>query len=259
MSEIINTFKKIFKIIIIRFVTNIKFLDSAVKYSKGIGYQAPLKTEVEFLIGSNTNEFILFDIGANIGNFSLLVVELFPKSTVYSFEPSKATFDQLVQNIESQLQITAHPIAFGEDNKQASLYSNEVGSGMASLYNRNLNNPSIKFNQSEKIQVQKLDDWVAKNKVNPDYIKIDVEGSELSVLRGGTNTLRKVKAVQFEFGGTAIDAKTYFQDYYNFFTQLNFILYRYTPTGLLKIETYSEKEEIFEFMNYIAIPKKYSH
>jgi FkbM family methyltransferase len=257
MDKNSNLFKNLLKKVIIKIVTNIKFLDSAVKYSKGIGYQASLKSEVQFLINSNTstNTFILFDIGANIGNYSLLVAELFPKSTVYSFEPSKATFDQLVQNVKSQLHIIPIQIAFGEDSKQANLYSNQVGSGMASLYNRELNNSGIKFNQTEIIKVEKLDDWVAINKINPDYIKIDVEGSELSVLKGGTSTLRKVRAVQFEFGGTAIDAKTYFKDYYNFFTQLNFSLYRYTPSGLLKIEAYSEKEELFEYMNYLAIPK----
>jgi hypothetical protein len=127
---------------------------------------------------------------------------------------------------------------------------------MASLYKRELNNPGIESHLTEIIKVEKLDDWVATNKINPDYIKIDVEGSELLVLKGGTNTLRKVRAVQFEFGGTAIDAKTYFKDYYNFFTQLNFSIYRYTPSGLLKIEAYSEKEELFEYMNYLAIPKK---
>ena len=101
-----------------------------------------------------------------------------------------------------------------------------------------------------------MDNWVHQNRVMPDFVKIDVEGAELSVLRGGLNVLKNVKAVQFEFGGTAIDAKNYFRDYWNFFTGLNFKLYRYTPSGLLRIETYSEKEEVFEFMNYLAVPIK---
>lgn len=41
------------------------------------------------------------------------------------------------------------------------------------------------------------------------------------------------------------------------FVQINFSLYRYTPLGLLKIKNYSEKEELFEFMNYVAVPSRY--
>jgi hypothetical protein len=127
---------------------------------------------------------------------------------------------------------------------------------MASTYHRQFENSKIVFHRIETINVEKLDDWVHQNRIKPDFVKIDVEGAELSVLRGGINVLKNVKAVQFEFGGTAIDAKNYFRDYWNLFTELNFKLYRYTPSGLLRIETYSEKEEVFEFMNYLAIPIK---
>jgi hypothetical protein len=127
---------------------------------------------------------------------------------------------------------------------------------LASTYHRQFENSEIKFHLTEIINIEKLDNWVHKNGVMPDFVKIDVEGAELSVLRGAINVLRNVKAVQFEFGGTAIDAKNYFRDYWNFFTGLNFRLYRYTPSGLLRIETYSEKEEVFEFMIYLAVPIK---
>jgi FkbM family methyltransferase len=251
-----NFIKKISKLLIIRTVANFKFLESAINYSKGIGHQGSLESEINFLIGKDPGSFILFDIGANIGRYSLLVADLFPSSIIYSFEPSKATFDLLEDYTKYNLQINCIQTAFGENTKQADLYSDQLGSGLASLFNRDLSEFGIKFNKREVVKVQRLDDWVADNNITPDYIKIDVEGSELLVLRGAVNTLLNVKAVQFEFGGTAIDAKTYFRDYWNFFAQLNFSLYRYTPIGLLKIENYSEKEELFQFMNYIAVPPK---
>ncbi len=251
-----NFIKKYSTLVIVKLIPNSKFLEFTIRYSNGIGYQASLKSEVELLIGKDSNNFILFDIGANIGNYSLKVSTLFPGSTIYSFEPSKATFDLLKENTKLNLQINCVQTAFGEDTKQSELYSDQTGSGMASLYNRDLNAVGIKFNQSEVVNVQRLDDWVSNNGITPDYIKIDVEGSELSVLKGGINTLRNIKAVQFEFGGTAIDAKTFFKDYWDFFAQLNFNLYRYTPRGLLKIHTYSESEEIFEYMNYVAVPAR---
>ena len=249
--------KNISKLLIIKIVSNFKFLDSAIKYSKGVGHQGTLKSEIEFLIDKDSHSFILFDIGANVGSYSLLVADLFPSSTIFSFEPSKATFDLLEDNTKSNSRINCVQIAFGNDTKLADLYSDQIGSGLASLYNRELSSFGIKFSKSEVVKVQRLDDWVNSNNVNPDYIKIDVEGSELSVLKGGINTLLNVRAVQFEFGGTAIDAKTYFKDYWDFFVEINFSLYRYTPIGLLKIKNYSEKEELFEFMNYVAIPSRY--
>lgn len=242
------------KLTIAKLFNNLNFLDSVLKQSRGIGYIASLDLEVKYLVGLHNEKFTLFDIGANIGNYSLMVKKLFPKSVIYSFEPSKTTFDQLVQNTKSQLSINPYQIGFGEERKQANLYSNKVGSEMASIYLRQFENSEINFNCTETINIDKLDNWVYQNKVTPDFIKIDVEGAELSVLRGGINVLKNVKAVQFEFGGTAIDAKNYFRDYWNFFTELNFKLYRYTPSGLLRIETYSEKQENFEFMNYLAIP-----
>lgn len=249
-------FKKKIKIGIAQIFKRFKFLDTALKQSRGIGYSSSIETEIKHLIGSHKDDFILFDVGANIGSYSIMTAKLFPKSTIYSFEPSKATFHQLVQNVKSDISIFPFRIGFGEEKKKTLLYSDQLESGMASTYKRQFANSNIKFSHTETIEIVKLDDWVKRYKVTPDFIKIDVEGGELSVLKGAINALNRVKAVQFEFGGTAIDARIYFRDYWNFFTELNFKLYRYTPNGLLEIETYSEKEEIFEFMNYLAVPIK---
>lgn len=237
--------------------TNFDFMESLVNYSKGIGYVPSLKTEVTYLLSTNQKDFILFDIGANIGQYSKMVSEKYPKSRIYSFEPSKHTYRLLLDNIGDDIRIKPINIAFGEKNTRKNLYSNHDGSGMASFYQRVLENKSIEFNKIEIVEVVTLDYWVKLNKIIPDYLKIDVEGSELSVLNGGINTLRNVKAVQFEFGGTAIDARKYFRDYWNLFTGMNFSIYRYTPSGLMKIIEYSEKEERFEYMNYVAISNNY--
>lgn len=253
LKSISINFKNTIKLTIAKVFNRMNFLDSVLKQSRGIGYIASLETEVKYLIGSHNENFTLFDIGANNGNYSLTVAKLFPKSIIYSFEPSKFTFDQLVQNVKNELSITPYQIGFGEKRTKTNLYSDKVGSGMASTYHRQFENSEFKFHHIEKIDIDKLDNWVHQNRVMPDFVKIDVEGAELSVLRGGLNVLKNVKAVQFEFGGTAIDAKNHFRDYWNFFTGLKFELYRYTPSGLLRIETYSEKEEVFEFMNYLAV------
>jgi hypothetical protein len=68
--------------------------------------------------------------------------------------------------------------------------------------------------------------------------------------RGG---LAELKIVQFEFGGSNIDTRTFFQDYWYLFTDLNFAIFRISPKGLIRINAYAETDETFSTTNYIAI------
>jgi hypothetical protein len=83
----------------------------------------------------------------------------------------------------------------------------------------------IKFDFEERIQVNTLDEWVQNQStlVQPPILKLDVEGHELSVLTGGKEMLKKIQLVQFEFGGSNIDARTYFQDFWYFFADQTLI------------------------------------
>ena len=183
LKSINKKLKITIKLTIAKLFNNLTFLDSVLKQSRGIGYAASLDLEVKYLVGLHNEKFTLFDIGANIGNYSLMVKELFPKSVIYSFEPSKTTFDQLVQNTKSELSITPYQIGFGEDRKQANLYSNKVGSEMASIYHRQFENSEIKFNRTETINIDNFE-WD-----DIGLIKLDVEGNELAVLLGARKTI----------------------------------------------------------------------
>jgi hypothetical protein len=103
------------------------------------------------------------------------------------------------------------------------------------------------------VNVNTLDNWVSKTGIRPNLLKIDVEGFELQVLKGAEKTLKFVIVVQFEFGGTSIDSRNFFKDFWDFFEMNNFQLYRLTPLGLRKVSRYSEELECFKFSNYYAI------
>ena len=88
-------------------------------------------------------------------------------------------------------------------------------------------------------------------------MNLDVEGHELDVLEGFGKLILKTKLIQFEFGGCNIDTRTYFQDFWYFFLERNFIIYRITPRGFLRIRSYKEKYEFFQTTNYIALNKSF--
>jgi len=58
--------------------------------------------------------------------------------------------------------------------------------------------------------------------------------------------------IQFEFGGCNIDTRIFFQDFWYFFKNNNFEIYRITPFGAAHKECYREFEECFLTTNYLA-------
>ena len=219
----------------------------------------PSTPGVSHILGMQYNlPYCIFDVGANKGQYlNLLYNELLNRDfKIYSFEPSKYTFDILVKNSPNSSKVILNNIAFGKENGKFILYSNEKGSGLASLTKRKLNHFNIEFNESEEIQLTTLDDYCSQNNINHIHLlKLDVEGHELDVLEGSAKmfTNKSIDIVSFEFGGCNIDTRSFFQDYFYFFREQKMKIYRITPSGyLFPIEKYKEQYEQFITTNFIA-------
>ena len=174
------------------------------------------------------------------------------------FEPSSFHKKKLDNLFSSNNNIHINQLALSNKSGKQVLYSDKYGSPLASLTKRDLNHLNIDFEYKEEIQSQRFDEyWEKQNNPNTtiDYVKIDVEGHELSVLEGIGEFIKKIKLIQFEFGGSNIDTRTYFKDFWNYFNKYDFTIYRITPQGLLYISKYWEMDEIFLVTNYIAINK----
>jgi len=124
---------------------------------------------------------------------------------------------------------------------------------MASLIKRNLDHQKINFDIREEVEVMTLDEWSKLNRIVPDLIKIDVEGNELEVLKGGLETLQKAKIVQFEFGSCNIETKVFFKDLWYFISSHGFKIYRISSVRLIPILFCSEVNVFFGTTNFLAI------
>jgi len=196
---------------------------------------------------------VLIDLGGNIGLWSLEFKRVYPDSEIHILEPSSAAFKKLAANTKHQRNITIHNLAVDVENGSRLLHSDQPGSGMASFYERNLNHFGIEIKNTESVECTKIDDFIQQNGISPNCLKIDIEGHELSILRSVTSIGQKFRVILFEFGGCNIDSHTYFQEFWYFFEENNYKLFRVSPSGPKEVKSYNESLETFRTTNYIAV------
>ncbi|MEM5471108.1 FkbM family methyltransferase [Hoeflea sp. AS60] len=207
--------------------------------------------------GVDKRSLVLFDVGGNIGQWTLAAKQMHPSAQVHVFEPSASHLVKLRSSLDGLDGVKINPMALAAGEGEATLYKDADITGLASLTKRNLAHVGLSMELSETIKLGTLDDYCASHGITAiDMLKIDVEGHELDVLKGGSTMLdqRKVAVVQFEFGGCNVDTRTFFRDFYDFFEARNYAIHIAGPGGrLTPVRRYREFNEQFSTTNYIAI------
>lgn len=149
-----------------------------------------------------------YDIGANIGMFSLSVAMLYNKNVqVYAFEPSFSTFSSLMQNVAvNELDEVIHPysIALGSAKGLRNFnYKNLVAGESVHTLDSVVNQMGSSFVPAFRQQVASytLDGFVNDFEIAlPTHVKIDVDGGEWEVLQGMKKLLKGdcIKSVMIE-------------------------------------------------------------
>lgn len=215
-----------------------------------------------FLVNNISDEegTIIFDVGANKGDYSEALSKLFSNSLIYSFEPGPEAYNIMKNRLKGFKNIV--PFNFGFDNKigEKELYSyqNEGASEHATIYKSVFKDIHKNIDiSSHPVALFRLDSFCEKEGISKiDFLKVDTEGSELRVLQGCGDMLQegRIKIIQFEFNEMNIISKTFLKDFYDLLD--NYSFYRLIETGLLPLKEYQSFYEIFKFQNILAIRNK---
>jgi FkbM family methyltransferase len=137
----------------------------------------------------------IFDIGANIGWYSIAISKRFPKASIYAFEPLKNTFDILEHNVllNQVTNIHLHNFGFSNDNKTITFYS----SPYTSVSNSAKDITGEDGANEVACVVKKMDDYITNLNASIDFVKCDVEGAELFVYEGAKACINKFKPIVF--------------------------------------------------------------
>jgi FkbM family methyltransferase len=206
------------------------------------------------------NGGVLIDVGANQGNYSIEAIAVCPNLRVFAFEPHPITFELLNKNVARHQNIFTVNKGMSQEKGVRKLYdyANKNGSSHASLFQEVITelHGSVAVS-SHEVELITIDDFLCTKNINEiDLLKIDVEGNELEVLRGGINALhdRKIKAIHFEFNEMNIISRVFFRDFWEILEGYRF--YRLLPNEMLEIKKYTPLNcEIFAYQNIVAILK----
>jgi FkbM family methyltransferase len=157
--------------------------------------------ESRILLNIAKDAKLFFDIGANVGFYSIAASVINQNLEIMCFEPNSNCFRQLQRNMEinanniSMQQITVYNIALGESEESGMKFfvPRFTGTGGGSFKNLHAEEGTA----TEIIVDTSTLDAFASSPFSIDLIKVDVEGSELSVIKGGLETIQRDRPTIF--------------------------------------------------------------
>ena len=136
-----------------------------------------------------------FDIGANIGWYSINIAIARRATKVFCFEPIPKTYQHLQNNLalNATPNVVANNFGFSNQTGEFTFYYYPEGSGNAS----SANVTGRADVETVQCKVRTLDDYTAETGQQVDFIKCDVEGAELLVFQGGQQTIKRDLPIVF--------------------------------------------------------------
>lgn len=204
------------------------------------------------------SRLVVFDVGANVGDYSRLLVMCGNIKRVFAFEPHPQTFASLLSNTSNYQNITCVNAALSDSNGEVKFHDrvDKNGSSHASMHAEVFSAIHLVPSVETSVISRTLDDFCSSEAIEHiDLLKIDVEGHELQVLEGAKSMLkaRRIRSIQFEFTQLNSVLGVFFLDFWKLLSP-QYDIYRLLPHGLLRIESYDPTDcELFSYQNYIAI------
>lgn len=142
------------------------------------------------------------DVGANVGQFAVASSKLFSEALVHSFEPVPECAEELRKNVARLQNVEVYPAALGEKEGVLSFHVNAHTHSSSPLSLTEAHRtafPKAQENREIEVEVSTLDRVFEGMDLKPPVlIKLDVQGYEAHVLRGGEKTLERADYVVME-------------------------------------------------------------
>lgn len=146
---------------------------------------------------------VIIDCGAHVGSDAIELSRIFPRARIYCFEPVSDIFNKLQHNVRKYPNIDCFQIALSLKNGKNKMFISSGGSDGSSSLNRPKDHledhPTVDFNTEEEVLTRTLDSWAENNNISAvDFLWLDMQGHEFSMLSNSLTILPTVKAIHSE-------------------------------------------------------------
>jgi FkbM family methyltransferase len=153
----------------------------------------------------------VLDIGANTGQFAGFVHKLLPEAQIFAFEPLQDCFNALEAKFKGNRHFQGFNLALGDQVGEVEVFRNEFSPSSSLLPMNDVHKENFPYTEKarvEKIKISKLDDLAPNLAIQePLLVKLDVQGFEDRVLRGGHKTIQRATVII-----TELSAENLYQD-----------------------------------------------
>ena len=195
-------------------------------------------------LAKSHNPKVIYDIGANIGTWSLLAKAIFPDVTIHAFEPLIMHHEPFNKEVAGISDIVLHKVAAGPETAKMNIQVTSFSDASSLLETSEAIHEhfGITTEREETIEVVKLDDYVTTNSLPfPDLIKLDIQGYELEALRGAQQCMNHAQFILCEVSFLEFyQGQPLFHEIIEFMSQKGFYLYSLsinTPAGKKLVQT----------------------
>ena len=223
-------------------IDNIKFILNHQVYLKHTGkkYVSACNESIKFLEYFNIAPENIIDLGACWGEFSLFLGRRFPNCKIFSIEGSEKNFEILKTNLNNNLDLSKNIKLFNLIISDKNGFE-EIADSVTSVnaLKSIINKKDIEY---KKVRSNKLETFVKNNNFNVDFLKVDIEGSELKLL----SDLKKIlaKSMQIEL----INHHS-LESNFNFLEELSEYYNFYNPKGWALLEMKDLKNIVKNTLN----------
>jgi FkbM family methyltransferase len=206
---------------------------------------------------TQTEPIVVLDVGANYDDYTALLLETrgLKTTAIHAFEPQRSCFAKLTELFGNTPGVTINNVGLSDKAATTTLFKNTEGSGLASLYKRDLQHYGIDLGKTEEISLARADAYLAKHHISHIHLlKLDIEGHEIPAFHGFGDFLSAdhIDFIQFEYGGANLDAKSSLRELFTLLEGKGFIMTKIMRRGLER-RAYYPRLENFVYQNWVAV------